>query len=385
MAAPARNDYEEEFEDDAEVEEVEEHDDGVEGRADGAENEEEEEEEEEEAQPWTGLSRLPERSELVELLKEVAGAGRKQLTVLLLGKSSVGKSSLVNSLLGEAVVRVQAFKLQADTEMTTSVVRQVAVGDPEVDGLRLKIIDTCGLEDPEAGDTVNWGSLSKIAEDIRGVPIDVVLYVDRLDLYRVDPLDRAIIAAISQTFGRQIWSRTILALTHANLTQPPPGTTYDSFVDGRIRLLRGAFPRGPVPFLRRPLPAALVENSDTCPVSASSGARVLPDDSEWVVGLMGEVVDLALARRSPYKYHPRMTTRSSSRFRWMLPVVVVAELLFYQRIVRPALESGQRRVVAEDDNLWAMRRQQRKALGLHPPHRPGSEAAWRLEQMYDDD
>lgn len=28
------------------------------------------------------------------------------------GKSSVGKSSLINSLLGEAVVRVQAFKLQ---------------------------------------------------------------------------------------------------------------------------------------------------------------------------------------------------------------------------------------------------------------------------------
>ena len=35
-------------------------------------------------------------------------------------------------------------------------------------------------------------ALSKIAEDIRGVPIDVVLYVDRLDLYRVDPLDKAV-------------------------------------------------------------------------------------------------------------------------------------------------------------------------------------------------
>jgi len=35
-------------------------------------------------------------------------------------------------------------------------VLQVVVGDPDVDGFRVKVIDTCGLEDPEAGDTVNY-------------------------------------------------------------------------------------------------------------------------------------------------------------------------------------------------------------------------------------
>ena len=35
-------------------------------------------------------------------------------------------------------------------------------------------------------------ALRKIAQDIRGKPIDVVLYVDRLDLYRVEPLDQAV-------------------------------------------------------------------------------------------------------------------------------------------------------------------------------------------------
>lgn len=33
---------------------------------------------------------------------------------------------------------------------------QVVMGDGELDGFRLKLIDTCGLEDPEAGDTVNY-------------------------------------------------------------------------------------------------------------------------------------------------------------------------------------------------------------------------------------
>lgn len=35
-------------------------------------------------------------------------------------------------------------------------------------------------------------ALQKIAEDIRDKPIDVVLYVDRLDLYRVDALDKGV-------------------------------------------------------------------------------------------------------------------------------------------------------------------------------------------------
>nr|ADF43174.1 TOC34m [Chlamydomonas reinhardtii] len=349
-----------------------------------AEDEEQDEEDgDEDSQPWAGLNRLPEREDVLDMLNELRAEGRKQLTVLLLGKSSVGKSSLINSLLGEAVVRVQAFKLQADTDITTTVVRQVAVGNSEVDGFRLKLIDTCGLEDPEAGDTVNLGALSKIAEDVRGVGIDVVLYCDRLDLYRVDPLDKAIIDAISSTFGRGIWRRTVVALTHANLLQTPPGTDYDSFVNGRIRLIRGAV-RGPL-FFRPSLPVALVENSETCPVSSESGFRVLPDGEPWLVALVSQLLDMAAARRRPYKYHPRLSSKPSHRFRWLLPVAIAAEVLFYRRFLHPRLDNNQRRVEREEDRVWALRGQQRRALGLHSPHRPDKDAAWRLEQMYDDD
>jgi hypothetical protein len=68
----------------------------------------------------------------------------------------VGKSSLVNTTFKEAAVRVQAFKLQADTEVTTAVTRQVTLGD-DLDGFKVKIIDTCGLEEAEAGDSVSYG------------------------------------------------------------------------------------------------------------------------------------------------------------------------------------------------------------------------------------
>lgn len=35
-------------------------------------------------------------------------------------------------------------------------------------------------------------ALERIAEDVKGQAIDVVLYVDRLDLYRVEPLDKRV-------------------------------------------------------------------------------------------------------------------------------------------------------------------------------------------------
>jgi hypothetical protein len=35
-----------------------------------------------------------------------------------------------------------------------------------------------------------------------------------------------IIRAVSDVFGRGIWKKTVLVLTHGNLTQTPPGTDY---------------------------------------------------------------------------------------------------------------------------------------------------------------
>lgn len=66
--------------------------------------------------------------------------------------------------------------------------------------------------------------------------IDAMIYVDRLDGYRVDNLDRQVVRAIARSFGPQIWKVGIVALTHAQLS-PPDGISYADFVARRSAAL----------------------------------------------------------------------------------------------------------------------------------------------------
>lgn len=66
--------------------------------------------------------------------------------------------------------------------------------------------------------------------------IDILLYVDRLDTYRVDNLDKQIVRAITDSFGKEIWKRALVVLTHAQLS-PPDGLEYDVFFSRRSEAL----------------------------------------------------------------------------------------------------------------------------------------------------
>lgn len=71
--------------------------------------------------------------------------------------------------------------------------------------------------------------------------IDVLLYVDRLD--REDNLDQQVVRVITESFGKEIWQRGLVVLTHAQLS-PPDGLSYKDFFSRRSEALLKVVRRG---------------------------------------------------------------------------------------------------------------------------------------------
>ena len=134
---------------------------------------------------------------LKEHLQRLQAGGKREISVLLLGKGGVGKSTLVNQMLGERKLRVNPYGLSSQDRvvMLSRKVDEPAQGSGQGLDVTLNVIDTPGLL---LNDRVHESALSSIAAKIQGKPIDVVLYVDRLDLYAVETMDRHVIAAVGR-------------------------------------------------------------------------------------------------------------------------------------------------------------------------------------------
>ncbi|KAL6980951.1 Translocase of chloroplast [Sarracenia purpurea var. burkii] len=232
---------------------------------------------------WAGIQQFPPatQTKMLELLGKLKQENVNTLTILVMGKGGVGKSSTVNSIIGERVMAVSAFQSEGPRPVMVSRSRA---------GFTLNIIDTPGLVE---GGYVNDQALEIIKRFLLNKTIDVLLYVDRLDAYRVDNLDRQVVKAITDSFGKEIWRRGLVVLTHAQLS-PPDGLSFEDFFSRRseaiLKVVRlGA--RIKKQDMQGSVPVVLVENSGRCNKN-DCDEKILPNGTPWIPNLVKTIADV---------------------------------------------------------------------------------------------
>lgn len=195
-------------------------------------------------------------------------------TIMVLGKTGVGKSATINSIFDEVKFKTDAF------QMGTKKVQDV-VGT--VQGIKVRVIDTPGLLSSCADQRQNEKILHSVKRFIKKSPPDIVLYLDRLDMPSRDFADMPLLRTITEIFGPSIWFNAIVVLTHA-ASAPPEGpngtaTTYDMFVTQRSHAVQQAI-RQAAGDMRLMNPVSLVENHSACRTNRA-GQRVLPNGQVW--------------------------------------------------------------------------------------------------------
>ena len=146
-----------------------------------------------------------------EDLAQKRGDGKRSLVLVTAGRAGVGKSTLINNLLG--LKGEKAAKAKPGAEIVT---RSVDYYEEVVHGITVRIIDTPGLEAMDLSSEQKQEALETLS-DLTDRKIDLMLYCISLVGGRIPKDDECIVEKLTNRFGREIWGHAILVLTYGDV------------------------------------------------------------------------------------------------------------------------------------------------------------------------
>ena len=168
------------------------------------------------------MQKLP--SEVKEAIDALEEGRKRTFTFLLIGRSGVGKSSTINSLLGHPFAPVGHH--EAET-------KEVQKYSHTIEGVTFTVVDTPGLCDalPEKG--YDEAYLKKMKAEVPD--IDCLWFVTDLIATRAGGDEQRVIQLISKVFGKEVWHHAIIVFTRAELIATEK---YQRELDIRTQVIR---------------------------------------------------------------------------------------------------------------------------------------------------
>ncbi|MEA5530273.1 GTPase [Dolichospermum sp. UHCC 0684] len=193
-----------------------------------------------------------------ELKQKVKTLINKQIIFVLAGRTGVGKSSTVNSLLDCEVAKTGKY------EPTT---KSVDTYEHKVNGINFIIVDTPGLcdEEEEAGNDQKYLNLMKpkIQKMVS------MWFVSQLNDTRVTSDEKRVIKRLSKAFGKKVWECSVIVFTYANSVT---ASEYEETLKIRTELIRKEIAKYVGEDTANQIPSIAVDNK----------SETTPDGKKWL-------------------------------------------------------------------------------------------------------
>ena len=194
------------------------------------------------------------------------------INVLLTGKTGVGKSSIINAILGQPLAK--------EGKALGGVTRDVTCHEAIVNGVRFQIWDSPGLQDITEDD----GTITtRIEETLRTNcrHLHLLLYCIRMDRDRVEVSELNAIKQLSKIFTTKIWDTAVFALTYANRVLPPDEIETDEeeaqWFKDRVREFKEIVVRA---LVESGVSEAMATKVPVIPVGYHTPSKQMPDPRE---------------------------------------------------------------------------------------------------------